>query len=134
MPTSCSSPGPQKPVPGSDGRRFEGIELCSERLECLSGWGGCAPASFPSPRQASSWRWRQLPPRGDAFPPRARRPPCCRDPGSPRPGISLRLPNVEARLRVISVRRKLSADFLPGEGITRRREPDSPAFPWWPSP
>lgn len=75
--------------------------------------GGCGSAFVPSPRPASSWRWRRLPPRGDASQPRARGPPRCRDPGSPRPGIRRRLPTRKRGPRVISARRKLRADFLP---------------------
>lgn len=97
----------------SDGARFEGTELCSETFDLSRVGDGCGSAFFPSPRQASSWRWRRLPPRGDASPPWARGPPPSRDPGSPRPGIRRRLPTRKRRPRVISARRKLRADFLP---------------------
>lgn len=70
-------------------------------------------AFCPSPRQASSWRWRQLPPRGDASPPWAGGRPAA----GPRVSASRDpppAPNAEARgPRVISARRKLRADFLP---------------------
>lgn len=49
---------------------------------------GAGPGRLPSPRQASSWRWRRLPPRGGASPPWARGPPRRRDSRSPRPGAA----------------------------------------------
>lgn len=105
----------------SDGGRIEGTELSAPRLSVSL---GCGSAFFPSPRQASSWRWRRLPPRGDASPPWARGPPRCRDPGSPRPGIRRRLPTRKRGPHVISARRKLSADFLP----RGRMAPPSPGW------
>lgn len=88
---------PEKPVSDSVGRQFEGTELCSRDFSLPRVRGGCGSSFFPSPRQASSWRWRRLPPRGGAFPPWARGPPRCWDPGFLLPGIRGRLPNAEAR-------------------------------------
>lgn len=90
-------------------------------------------AFCPSPRQASSWRWRQLPPRGDASPPWAGGRPAA----GPRVSASRDpppAPNAEARgPRVISARRKLRADFLPrGSAVPaflRWRVGRSPAKP-----
>lgn len=73
-------------------RRFRGREPRSGRIRCLVGRVGCGPASFRSPRRASSWRWRQLPPRAGASPPRAPGPPRSPDPSSPRPSFCCRLP------------------------------------------
>lgn len=96
--------------------------------------GGRGSSFLPSPRQASSWRWRRLPPRGGASPPRARGPPRCRDPRSPCPEIRRRLPNTEARaarhLRAPEAMRPLpSAE----PKVSLRQGPGGPAFRGWPS-
>lgn len=74
--------GTRKTVLDSAGRQFEGTELCSRDFSLPRFKSGCGSAFFLSPQQASSWRWRRLPPRGGAFPPWARGPPRCRDPRS----------------------------------------------------
>lgn len=100
----------------SVGMRFEGTEICFRDLSLLQVGVGCRSAFFPSPRQASSWRWRQLPPRGGASPPWARGPPRCREPASLRPGICRRLPNAEARL-VRHLRAPEATLRLPAAGL-----------------
>lgn len=100
----------------SVGMRFEGTEICFRDLSLLQVSVGCGSAFFPSPRQASSWRWRRLPPRGGASPPWARGPPRCRDPGSLRPEICRRLSNAEARL-VRHLRAPEAKPRLPAAGL-----------------
>lgn len=124
---------PEKPVSDSVGRQFEGTELCSRDFSLPRVRAGSGCAFFPSPRQASSWRWRRLPPRGGASPPWARRPPRCRGPGFCFPGSTAGSPTRKRGPRVISARRKLRFDFLPRGCQSPTARGSGPTFCWWPS-
>ena len=84
----------------------------SARRDCLSRVrGGCGPAFFPSPRQASSWRWRQLPPHDGASPPWPAGRPAAGTPGLHVPGSTTGPPTRKRVSYVIFARRKLRPDF-----------------------
>lgn len=111
-----SIPGGPREARQTVGMRSEGTNICFRDLSLLQVGAGCRSAFFPSPRQASSWRWRRLPPRGGASPPWARGSPRCRDPGSLRPRICRRFPNAEARL-VRHLRAPEATLRLPAAGL-----------------
>lgn len=87
-----SSPGPEKPTSDATGRRFEGIELCLERLLSPAGQVWLRARLLPLTSASFFLAMAPAPTPRRCIPAVARRPPSCRDPGSPRPGIRRRLP------------------------------------------
>ena len=81
-------------------------ENCLSRVR-----GGCGSAFFPSPRQASSWRWRQLPPHDGASPPWPAGRPAAGTPGLHFPGSATGSPTRKRVSYVIFARRKLRPGF-----------------------
>lgn len=123
-----SSPGPEKPTSDATGRRFEGIELCLERLLSPAGQQWLRARLLPLTSASFFLAMAPAPTPRRCIPAVARRPPSCRDPGSPRPGIRRRLPDAEARV-VRHLRAPEATPELPAAGVelSHSQGPNSPA-------
>lgn len=119
---------PGKPAPDGRGAVGGGQSSAPQRRQLPADRTWLRARLRPSPRRASSWRWRRLPPRGGASRRGPAGHPAAGTPGVHFPGSAARSPTRKRRPYVISARRKLRADFLPrGADFPAPRPP--PLFP-----